>query len=508
MKSKLSSEDVVAVFERLKREAVKYADAGKFEDAISYIRFAAQWAYTLNFKYFDKDLEDLIKKISTAILPQIVLTGNDNRFVFIDTLGIDNRGLTQQYLRAMMALNVELLYISVEGKQDQYHDILYELEAYGKATIIKGEEVEAFCSVDKSIILLEEIRKFNPSRIFLHLMPWDVISLSVANSIRGVLKYNINLTDHAFWLGASFIDYNFEFRSFGKTISLEKRGLKENQLLYLPYYPIFPKVEIPFQGFPELPVDSVKIFTGGSFYKMFGMNGEFFKIMDSLLALSEKAVILVAGTGDMKLFRESIHSLTNRDRIYYIGNRKDINEVFSHCDIYLDTYPLGGGLMEQYACVNAKPILIYSDFSMPVIDRSQTGEPLRVYSKAEDFLYYADRLIRDGDYRRNEGCRNILFVCGESVFNTRFERILANAGEICPDWCEGKIDYARWRNLYLEVENDFMHTGVKTLLSGIKLKAFKLFPQYVVIFFKSLISLISNKITRMINILLYKVIKF
>lgn len=498
MKSKLSCEDVITIFERLKKEAVKYADAGEYESAVNYIRLAAQWAYTLNFKYFDKDLEDLIKTISAATLPQAILSGNAKRFVFIDTLGIDNRGLTQQYLRAMMALNVELLYISVEGKQEQYHDILYELETYGKASVIKGEEVEASCSVDKSVKLIEEIKKFNPSRIFIHLMPWDVISLLVINAIKGALKYNINLTDHAFWLGASFIDYNFEFRSFGRTISLEKRGLKDNQLLYLPYYPIFPKVEIPFQGFPEQSADCIKIFTGGSFYKMFGKGGKFFKIMDSLLSLSPKVIILVAGSGDMKLFMESIHSLTNKDRVYYIGNRKDINEVFRHCDIYLDTYPLNGGLMEQFACVNAKPLLIYSDFNVPVIEKSQTGEIPHVYSKIEDFLHYAKRLILNDDYRRNEGRRNIQFVYDEGAFNTRFEQILANAEETRSSWNDVEIDYDCWRSLYLEIENDFLHSGVKAIVSNIKLNVFKLFPQYAVIFLKSFATLISNKIIKTI----------
>lgn len=494
MKSKLSCEDVITIFERLKKEAVKYADAGEYESAVNYIRLAAQWAYTLNFKYCDKDLEDLIKTISAATLPQAILSGNAKRFVFIDTLGIDNRGLTQQYLRAMMALNVELLYISVEGKQEQYHDILYELETYGKASVIKGEEVEASCSVDKSVKLLEEIKKFNPSRIFIHLMPWDVISLLVINAIKGALKYNINLTDHAFWLGASFIDYNFEFRSLGRTISREKRGLKDNQLLYLPYYPIFPKVEIPFQGFPEQSADCIKIFTGGSFYKMFGKDGKFFKLMDSLLSLSPKVIILVAGSGDMKLFRESIHSLTNKDRVYYIGNRKDINEVFRHCDIYLDTYPLGGGLMEQFACVNAKPLLIYSDFNVPVIEKSQTGEIPHVYSKIEDLLHYAKRLILDDDYRRDEGSRNIQFVCKEDTFNTRLERLLANAEETRPSWNDVEVDYDCWKSLYLEIENDYQHTGVKTLISSCGLKIFKLLPQYVVIIFQLIFTLVSYKL--------------
>ena len=68
MESKLSCEDVIVIFERLKREAVKYADAGKYESTVNYIRLAAQWAYTLNFKYFDKDLEDFCRHSASSYL--------------------------------------------------------------------------------------------------------------------------------------------------------------------------------------------------------------------------------------------------------------------------------------------------------------------------------------------------------------------------------------------------------------------------------------------------------
>ena len=155
-------------------------------------------------------------------------------------------------------------------------------------------------------------------------MPWDVVSLLISYSIQGVIKYNINLTDHAFWLGASFIDYNFEFRAYGKTVSLEKRHLKQEQLLYLPYYPILPKNKIEFQGFPIEAKDKIVIFTGGAFYKMFGNNDLFFKILDELLDLSENAVVLVAGIGDKYTMNEKLAHLRNRHRIMLIGNRRDI----------------------------------------------------------------------------------------------------------------------------------------------------------------------------------------
>lgn len=49
--------------------------------------------------------------------------------------------------------------------------------------------------------------------------------------------------------------------------------------------------------------------------------------------------------------------MRNSLSVFLIGDRHDINEVFKHSDIFLNTYPIGGGLMTQYAAANSKPIL-------------------------------------------------------------------------------------------------------------------------------------------------------
>lgn len=495
MKSKLSSEDVVAIFERLKSEAVKYADAGKFEDAIGYIRLAAQWAYCLNFKYYDAGLESLIKRIARICLPQIKINSEKNKFVFINTEGHDNRGLTQQYLRAIMAQNTEILYISVEGyNSSEDTDIQYELNSYGKATTLYGAQLGKD-NISKSKGIIEAIKNYNPEKIILHLMPWDTVSLLAIGSIDGPLKYNINLTDHAFWLGASFIDYNFEFRPFGRTISIEKREMKDRNLLHLPYYPVFPKVATGFKGFPELPERCIKIFTGGSFYKMLDNEGTFFRIMDSLLSISPYVFILIAGSGSMGTMRKNIEVLHNKNRILYIGDRKDINEVFRHCDIFLDTYPIQGGLMEGFACANSKPILMYSDFSKPIINRSEKGDKFQAYSDIDNMLKYAKKLILDETFRRQEGDRNRQFVYTPDIFNSNFARLISDT-QLHVDWEYVDINYSKWRKHYLELENQYLHSGIKLVINKLRLKVFSLFPQYIGIFiattYKVLLEILSS----------------
>lgn len=497
IKNKIGADDVVAIFDELKKKAIEYAQRGKFEHAIKYIRTAAHWAYSLNFKYYDNDLEVLIKDIARKTLSPISLrreTKDCKRIVLIDTIGLDNHGLTQQYLRAFMSLHAEILYVSVEGNIQNSKDIIAELSSYVNAQIIfANEKYKKHNSLDKSHYLVDIINGFCPDVLFLHLMPWDVISLLVTESIHGILKYNINLTDHAFWLGASFIDYNFEFRPFGMTISLEQRDLSENQLLYLPYYPIFPKIQENFQGFPELPPDSIKIFTGGSFYKMLGDNGRFFYLMDAILSLSERAVILIAGVGDTKLLFNKIKKIKNHNRVYYIGNRKDINEVFKHVDIYLDTYPVGGGLMKQYAFVNAKPVIIYNKLTFIGSMDSSGKQAIRYYTNIKDCLSYANQLIIDENYRKEEGRKNLQIVTNEYVFNSRFERLLLTNNNML-SWSMVNVDYIKWKDLYLELENDAIHRGTKRLISDLGVMTFMLFPQKGLVFIKSGLLLIMQKI--------------
>lgn len=502
IKSKIGADDVVAIFDELKNKAIEYAQRGKFEHAIKYIRTAAHWAYSLNFKYYDNELEVLIKDIAKKTLSPISLrreTADLKRIVLITTIGLDNHGLTQQYLRAFMSLHAEILYVSVEGNIQKSKDIIFELNSYVNAQIIfANEKYNKHNNIDKSQYIVDAINDFCPDVIFLHLMPWDVISLLVTESIHGILKYNINLTDHAFWLGASFIDYNLEFRPFGMTISLEQRNLSENQLLYLPYYPIFPKIQEDFQGFPELPPDSIRIFTGGAFYKMFGDNGRFFNLMDAILSLSERVVILIAGAGDTKLLFGKIKNLKNHNRVYYIGNRKDINEVFKHVDIYLDTYPLCGGLMEQYAFINAKPVIIYNKLSALGSLDSLGKQAIKYFTNIKDCLSYANQLIIDENYRKEEGRKNLQVVTNEYVFNSRFKRLLLTNSNMLL-WSMVNVDYIKWKDLYLEIENDATHRGTKRLISDLGVMAFRLFPQKGLVFIKSGLLLIMQKIHKYIS---------
>jgi hypothetical protein len=96
-------------------------------------------------------------------------------------------------------------------------------------------------------------------------------------------------------------------------------------------------------------------------------------------------------------------------RFIYINYRKDINEVFKHCDIYMGTCPASGSLMSELAAVNAKPILQYYYPGTPDDETEQAicyNDKFSISFRDEDsFMEEAHRLITDVEYRKMQGER-------------------------------------------------------------------------------------------------------
>lgn len=474
MYKKLTHDRTVKVYNDIKRHIKKNKVNGKYDAALKYIELSAYWAYNFNFIYADKEVEDALKDMAETNLKLYSIDRMiENRYVFFDACGIDNRGLTQQYIRALMQLGYEFLYISNSSRNTE---ILKEISSYDKGKLLlfdkKRKDYFKECR-----IILDEIESYRPSKILLHV--GNVVSLMCCHCISGPVKYNINLTDHAYWLGNTFIDYNIEFRPYGMTVSLEKRNLVEKQLLYLPYYPIKSKYAS-FQGFPELPKDCIVLFSGGFYYKMFGKDDVYFRMTDEILDICSKTVLLLAGEGAETLMKEKISKMKNADRVFLIGNRKDINEVFRHCDIYWGTYPVGGGLMTQFAAMHSKPIIVYTDSNIATNNIegvvNHFGNGVKTFHDFLEMLAYASHLINDEEFRINEGRKNHDSLMTSDKFVGEFASLMSTHTNI-REWEKEKIDYAAFESIYIDVENNYLHSGISALVGKRKYSFWFQFPE-------------------------------
>lgn len=478
---KLTKGNIDEAYKKIKSLAYKAFEKQDYNRAILELEHSAKVANLFNFIYADPDSESLIRQLSARIIssPVDTFTSKPKRYVFYDSFGWDNRGLTQQYVRAFKSLKVDFLYIYEHEDKVNSKCLAQDLKECGEHVTI--------CKLDCSLSIVEQIRslyerivQYAPEKAFLHISPWAVKALCAFYALPKIEKYNINLTDHAFWLGNECFDYNIEFRNYGYSVSLEKRGFKPERLLLLPYYPIVN--HNPFEGFPaEIPPDAVKIFSGGAFYKIYGEKGAYFEIVKRILTKNPQAILLFAGAGESAPLTKFIKENKFDKRFILLGNRKDINEVFKACDIYLCTYPFTGGLMAQYAAINGKPILSYSssDFPTNYIEDIVCYNDSRTitYTDLDRFYEYSDKLCADPVFRQEEGRELKQSVISQEIFDTKVRQILDQGNTGIQGKAELAIHYERFSEKYLEVENSFQDAFKMLLLSEYRFRAFLLFPK-------------------------------
>lgn len=495
----ITIKDITKIYGKIKSLARASMGRGDYMETLSLVETAAQIAYNFNWIYADEELESMLSDISRQVIQSPKnYTPIRGRMVFYDAFAWDNRGLTQQYIRAMMSWDVELLFVLEGNDLRQSSGIVEELRKYPKAELFTIDT--KLPKVEQIRVLYDKISNFAPEKAFLHIKPESVVAVVLWNALSQTTRYQINLTDHAFWLGVKCIDYSLEFRNYGYTVSLEKRGLRADQLLLQPYYPITDCE--PFAGFPdEVTSENIVIFTGGSYYKMYGENDIFFTIMSSLLELDPRVIIIVAGSGNVRPLKEYIYQNNLEKKILLIGSRRDINHVFANCDIYLSTYPLTGGLMGQFAAINAKPILSYTspsiacNFTEGFLNWGDCSSWHVTHTEKDRLLQEAKELISDTAYRKKRGEEAKTHVATSTEFATHLKRLIAANANCSPAIVEC-IDYHRFTESYLEIENKYLSSFKMMIVTKFRLRLFVLFPMmaFKTITSRPVIQLIKDKL--------------
>lgn len=496
----LGIKEIKSVFDSIKILAKKEFLIGNYETSLKHIETAADLAYMFNWIYTDEELENLLTQISFALLndSRENFTPISGRVLFYDVFALDNRGLTQQYLRALIAWQVEILFVFDGNDLSNSNKILEEIKAYPKAELFAVDT--NLSRVDRIKVIHNKISEYKPEKAFLHLHPSSVVAVSVWNSLEEVTRYQVNLTDHAFWLGTKCIDFNLEFRNYGCTVSYEKRNLSKDQSLIQPFYPI---VECkPFIGLPlEITEKSIKIFTGGAYYKMYGKSGKFFELLEILLSTDVNVVILIAGSGDDAPLKEFINSNNFDKRIFILGSRPDITHVFEKCDIYLCTYPLTGGLMGQYAAVCSKPILAYTspdipcNFSEGFVGWNASSDYKITHTEIDSFTEEAKLLIKSKIYRERKGLENTKHIISPKEFSQNLHDIVSTNRMQSQSVIED-IDYESFSEYYVECENKYLKQFDLFILGRFRMKTLFLFPKIFIaaIFNEKIVGRIFNKI--------------
>lgn len=410
-----------------KNGAKKYYKHNDLNKCLACIENAAKIEYNINEFYVDHEIEDLLSAIARHLKksdsPQPV---NPEKYVLYDCFALPNRGLTQQYLRALLSTEKQV-YLIIKKRENEVSDLIKKeaLSHYNlKILYIDTNKT----SIDQIHELSAAIEEIAPSAAFLHMTPWDTVGNVVWNIFSNTCRFQINLTDHAFWLGTNCCDYCMEFRPYGQNLSVQYRNIELERTLILPYYPIVDKCV--YEGLPLENSNTVKLFSGGSIYKIYGEEDRYLKLILKILIKHPNCIFYYAGSGNVNYIKSFIQQNNLEHRWFLIGDRKDIVEIFKHIDIYIGTYPVSGGLMTQLAAAASKPILAlfnsdnqYNNIEELFINTLKKAERM-LFENEEVFMERLSLLIDNEMARKKAGKYYNSLLMTESAFSCGLRHIL------------------------------------------------------------------------------------
>lgn len=406
-------------YEKIKKLALKAYKRKCYEASFAYIELASHIMTGYQFIDRDKELERLLVKISDEIFERIQGKGNRGKVVIYDYQGLENRGLVWIYAEALVNIGYQVFYITYEEKKGRFHNLeRCVISSGGKVYTIK----EGSYAI-RARQIINFVRQVNPEAIFVHTIPCDIPLLEAIRRFKDIKKYYINLEDHGFQLGLGFMDKIIEFRSYGFYYSRDCRGIDESKLCVLPFYPH--KAPKEFQGFPFGGNGERFILSGGSTYKIEGSN-YYEKIIVELLETYDDLYFIYAGNGKSEKLDRIISEFPGR--AFHISEREDLNELMKHAFAYVSTYPIGGGLMYQYAASEGKIPLTLQDEKNQISDAKSflqdTDLEGVVFYKAEDLCNEFKHLYEDRNYRETQEKKIKKTVIGQTEFENGIRQLM------------------------------------------------------------------------------------
>lgn len=447
----VSADYVQKLVNRTKRVINKAIKAGRYEDALRLISICARILYQTNIYYVDDDLEFAIDKIANALKLRRYKSNLDYRakednLLFFDGFGLNDRGLAQIYLKALCKIK-KVIYVTYEDRKDAIPDIRNILSDFNceQRYINRKKGVV----IDQISQLNDFIEEFKPRAMFFYSVPEDVIAVPLMFAYDGVItRYQINLTDHAFWLGANCIDKCIEFRNYGAQISHEYRKIDAEKIDIIPFYPIINR-EKKFLGFPfEKESNQKVIFSGGNLYKTLGDDNQYYRMVEHLLNIYVNAVFWYAGSGDDTEIRKILEKYPQR--AFWTSERADLLQILENCDIYLSTYPLCGGLMFQYAAIaGCVPVTLKSRFvsSGFLLDQEKIGIE---FDDVELLYAEVNRIFNDKKYSEERSELMKKSVMDSETFDKAICQLMQKGYSDNSNVRLGDIDTVDFRRWYLE----------------------------------------------------------
>ena len=441
-----SEKNVGRIIEKLEKLSLRTLQQKKYEKTLECMSAKARIQYIYNQEYADFLIETKLLEYAKCTQLCINHVKDDSKVMFYDGFGMDVRGLAYIYLNAIIKLGYHIIYVTEACSRDKQPEIMKMLENE-RCTIYHSPLKMNYTEKIGWLKAISEKEAFGTA--FLYTTPWDVAGIVAFNELANkCVRYQVNLTDHAFWLGVNAFDFCIEFRNYGASISHYYRGIEWERLVELPYYPVINE-DIIYQGLP-FELDGKKlIFSGGSLYKTLDSSNSYYRAIDALIQKHEDIVFLYAGSGDKTKINELINKYP--EKIYCIQERNDLLQIMKRAHIYMNTYPISGALMLQYAATaNCIPVTLKrpwdDDVSGILLDEEALGT---TFSNIDEFINEMDKLITDREYWSEKKSRLNNQVITEKEFIATLDKIIKEPVARYDDMNK-QVDTVLFRKYYLD----------------------------------------------------------
>lgn len=423
-----SKEKLISVYRLAKKKMETHFSNDQYDDGLYEAEVAANLAmsYPILHEYVDDQLETALQKQFLSRIGTINYSAVSKKVVFYNTQIVDRGALTQQYLNFFTRNNYEVLLVVPH-----------------KRNALLGKEIQTFIKAHKNVNLFypkgntlskmmislkTKIEDFRAELSFIHLVPDDVFGFSFFANLQSSIRYYIVHNDHTFWLGKRCADYFLEFRDFGYHIATERRRISPKKIIRAPYYPINEGKQ--FKGFPFDPKNKIVGLLAANPYKfMLDKEKTILNVLVEKIKEHKDFVVVIAGRRSKEL-NDFIERNNLESKFYYLGHRTDFYALMKSVDIYINSFPLIGGLTTQYAAETGRPIVSYTK---PELLSTNSAEGFLKYCKEqitfsnlEEFKARLSQLITDETLRNSFKNKSIMDTISKLEFEKRLSEIIAD----------------------------------------------------------------------------------
>lgn len=438
------------ILNKLKRVVDASIKKGKYEKVMAAISVGSQFLYEYNQRYADEDFEEGVTRTAQGLRSEYEdqlkhFHADNNTVLFYDGFGLDTRGVSKIYLSALKKIGYRIIYVTGKAAQGHIPETEKILKEAGASCFFIECKTSYIKWVDE---LMQVILSTSPKAMLFYTTPYDSAGAVAFALMEGKTdRFLIDLTDHAYWLGVNSNDYFCGSREMSASNQVFERNIDRRKLIKLGVN-FVPDIVDDHTGLPFDVLNSRYIFSGGALYKTLGdPEHYYYKIVDHILENNRDIKYLYAGSGDTTEMDKIISKYP--DRAYLIPERKDYYYLIENCTLYLNTYPMFGGMMMKYSANAGKlPITLKHDNDSDGLLVNQ--EKTRIeYDDYDTLVKDVDALLQDEEYLRE---RESLLE-GSVITEERFVRNLRSTiEEHCTDYEHGntRINVSKFKREFYE----------------------------------------------------------